>query len=314
MQRIAIIGMGQIARSQHFPTILADKDFSLTAAVNPVALPDALDIPLFPNFDALLASDVAVDAIAICTPPVFHYEIARCALKAGLHVLLEKPPTLTVSETLELARIAKEQQRTLFTAWHSKFAAALPMTRSILREHDFSAMSITWQENNEKWHPHANWFWDSVGFGAFDAGINALSIVVSVIDKPIFFKSAELNIQRQRQAPVSAHVAFSFPDPEMTAEGYFDCGYQGQDETWTIAWTLKNGAKLLLSEGGAFLQYDGETLFKLPEIGPSSLNQEYPAIYRRFSDLISQGISEIDTAPLQLVTDILAYGKRTYGA
>src|SRR4028119_1435119 len=54
--------------------------------------------------DALALPDVA--AVSISTPPFLHYEMAKLALQAGKHLLLEKPMTLSASEAWELYQIA----------------------------------------------------------------------------------------------------------------------------------------------------------------------------------------------------------------
>ena len=57
--------------------------------------------------------DDDVEAVAISTPAATHYEIARKALLAGKHVLVEKPITTDSQQALELIRLAKQQQRIL---------------------------------------------------------------------------------------------------------------------------------------------------------------------------------------------------------
>lgn len=89
--RIAIIGFGKIAHTQHVPAILANPSFRLVAAVSPRDTVD-LGIPLFTTLTALLAErDLSLDAVAICTPPDARHDIAVQCLDAGLHLLLEKP-------------------------------------------------------------------------------------------------------------------------------------------------------------------------------------------------------------------------------
>src|SRR5216110_918053 len=53
------------------------------------------------DFNALLR-DPAVDAIVIATPSSTHFEVAKAALEAGKHILVEKPITLTSSDALAL--------------------------------------------------------------------------------------------------------------------------------------------------------------------------------------------------------------------
>jgi predicted dehydrogenase len=63
------------------------------------------------SFDDLLASDV--QAVVIATPVPTHYELAKGALEAGKHVLVEKPPAMRPAEIDELVELAAERDRVL---------------------------------------------------------------------------------------------------------------------------------------------------------------------------------------------------------
>jgi len=67
---------------------------------------------LYADYGELLADD-ALDAVVIATPVPTHYELAKLALGAGKHVLVEKPPAMRASEMEELVELAAEQQRVL---------------------------------------------------------------------------------------------------------------------------------------------------------------------------------------------------------
>jgi predicted dehydrogenase len=64
------------------------------------------------DFEDLLADD-DLDAVVIATPVITHFELAKRALEAGKHVLVEKPPALTAVEAEELVATAEEQERVL---------------------------------------------------------------------------------------------------------------------------------------------------------------------------------------------------------
>jgi predicted dehydrogenase len=64
------------------------------------------------EFDELLA-DPGLDAVVIATPVPTHYELARRALEAGKHVLVEKPPAMKGSEMDELVRLAEDRNLVL---------------------------------------------------------------------------------------------------------------------------------------------------------------------------------------------------------
>ena len=55
-------------------------------------------------------SDDEVDAVVVATPVHTHYELAKAALNAGKHVLVEKPLTNSVETAEELAKLAKEKE------------------------------------------------------------------------------------------------------------------------------------------------------------------------------------------------------------
>jgi predicted dehydrogenase len=63
------------------------------------------------SFESLLASEV--EGVVIATPVPTHYELARQALEAGKHVLVEKPPAMTAAEIDELVFLAAEKDLVL---------------------------------------------------------------------------------------------------------------------------------------------------------------------------------------------------------
>jgi len=60
-----------------------------------------------------LLSDSELDAVVIGTPVVTHFDLAKRALEAGKHVLVEKPPALTAAEAEELRALAQERDLVL---------------------------------------------------------------------------------------------------------------------------------------------------------------------------------------------------------
>jgi hypothetical protein len=81
--RLALVGLGKIARDQHLPSIAADPRFELVAIVSRNA--DLDGVAHFTTLADLLASDVGVDAVSLCTPPQPRPPLAHLAsvLRAG---------------------------------------------------------------------------------------------------------------------------------------------------------------------------------------------------------------------------------------
>src|SRR3982751_6413122 len=91
--RIALVGVGKIARDQHMPALAADPRFALVACASRNATVEGVEN--FADLESMLAKVPDLDCVSICTPPQAHFAAALTALCAGKHVMLEKPPAAT---------------------------------------------------------------------------------------------------------------------------------------------------------------------------------------------------------------------------
>lgn len=299
--RIGVIGVGEIARNRHLPSIAASGEFTLAGLASHHPAPAVDGMKVHPSHRALL-DEVALDAVAICTPPGVRFEVARDALAAGLHVLLEKPPGMGVAEVDALARLAARAGRVLFTTWHSQCNAAVEEARRFLAGKKLAALRIDWNEDFVKYHPDQTWIWESDGFGVFDMGINALSVLSRIVAVPPFVRAAELRIAENHAAPISASLTFGSLDSDGSMEAHMDWGIKGPDQR-EVRLTTQCGHDVQLLDSAGQLVIDGAVVV-------DRKREEYPLLYARFADLISRGQSEIDVAPLQMTADAFLMGRR----
>lgn len=301
--RIAVIGVGKIARDEHLPSIARDPRFALAALVSGsgAAVPG---VPTFRDAAALFGAGLELDAVAVCTPPGARTALVRQALDAGVDVLLEKPPTPTVVELRDLAVRAERAGRVIFTAWHSQHNAAVDAMRDRLAGRRLRRLAIVWKEDVRRWHPGQDWIWEAAGFGVFDPGINALSILTRVMPEPVFVRSARLLTPSNRPMPIAADIAFASPAllPGGALTAAFDWRETG-DQTWEIAADLDDGTALRLTGGGTTLSVDGAAVADAPR-------HEYDRIYARFADLMEARRSLVDAAPFELVADAFMVASR----
>ena len=296
--KLALVGIGAIARSQHIPVLAASDDFALAAAISRHG--GVGRIPNFADLDALLNSGEAVDAISFCTPPQGRAAMARAALEAGLHVMLEKPPGATVAEVEALARIAEAKSLILFASWHSREAAGVAAARAWLADKEIRAARIVWKEDVRVWHPGQAWIWEPGGLGVFDPGINALSIATAILPGALAVEAASLLVPSNRQTPIAAGLRLTLDGaPIVAAE--LDWRQTGP-QSWDIEVETDAGP-LALAGGGARLAIAGAPV-------PLGETREYAGLYRRFAGLIRTGASDVDLAPLQLVADAFLLGDR----
>jgi D-galactose 1-dehydrogenase len=298
--KIAIIGLGKISQDQHVPVIEASGDFELAAVVSTRGVGHG-KVPVFKTQAELYRAMPEVGIVAVNTPPGVRHPIAREALAAGKDVLLEKPPATTLSELVDLETFAREKARVLFATWHSQFNPAVDDARTLIARSGLRSLHIEWREDVKKWHPGQDWVWEPGGFGVFDPGINALSILTHILPGAAFVKSAELTYPANRQTPIAAKLALSdAAGTAITAD--FDWREKG-DEKWHMSIALADGRSARLFKGGAALSIEGKTVLEAP-------SEEYQRIYRHFAGLLESRTSDVNAAPLRLVADAMLLGRR----
>jgi predicted dehydrogenase len=85
------------------------------------------------DLDAALA-DPRIEAVAIATPPHTHYDLVSRALKAGKHVLVEKPLARTAEESARLIGLAEDTGRVLMPGHTFLYSPSVNKVRSLIRE------------------------------------------------------------------------------------------------------------------------------------------------------------------------------------
>jgi D-galactose 1-dehydrogenase len=295
---MAIVGLGKIARDQHLPALAANGAFKLIAIASPHSRLDG--VPSYDSLERLLDSHPEVSAVALCTTPQVRFETALHALRHGCHVLLEKPPGVSVSEVLALIEVAKEHKLTLFASWHSRHARAVEPARKWLAARKIMSAAINWKEDVRVWHPGQKWIWQAGGLGVFDPGINALSILTRIMPTSVALQDAELSFPSNCDTPIAAQLALRGADGARVSVSldFLQAGPQ----TWDIELETDAG-RLRLSMGGTQMFVDGQPV----NIAPGD---EYPNLYAHFAALVHRRRIDADVAPLQLVADAFLCGRR----
>lgn len=301
--RLVLAGMGQIARASHVPAIAADPALALVGTIDPRA--DA-GLPGIVHAASLaeMRERVAFDALVLATPPAPRAALAHEAIAAGIAVMLEKPPAATLAEVEKLVQAAESAGVPLFAAWHSQMAPAVEPARAWLHGQALHRVAIAWREDIRQWHPGQDWLLAAAGFGAFDPGINALSLLCAIVGPDITVDSAAIDVPRGRAAAIRADLALRLGNgAAITA--VFDILHPGMP-LWEIRMTADRG-DIVIGAGGHSLAVDGIEI-SLPDIA------EYSALYRRFAQVFSRRVVEVDARPLALVEAALAIATRREAA
>jgi D-galactose 1-dehydrogenase len=294
--RLGLVGYGKIAHDQHVPAIAGTDGLELAAVAS--RNNTAPGLANYRTLDAMLAAEPGLDAIILCQPPQARFESARDALLAGKHVFMEKPPGASVSEVEALIELARRQGVTLFASWHSRYARYVAAARRWVAERPIERVTITWKEDVRHWHPGQEWIWQAGGFGVFDPGINALSILTEILPERVRLIDARLETPSNKQAPIAARLTMAAASgTPISAE--FDFRQTGP-QSWDIVIEAA-GERLCLGHGGNSLSIESPA-------DDHAIDGEYPAMYRHFAQLVRDGASDVDLAPLQLVADAFLRG------
>lgn len=293
-QKIALVGIGKIARDQHVPALANSPDWELAATVSRAG--SVHGIESYTDFAEMLAARPDIGMVSLALPPMPRFAYAEAALKAGRHVMLEKPPGATLAEVHALTALAASRGLSLYATWHSRMAHGVAPAKAWLADKTVTRAHITWREDVRKWHPGQDWVFEPGGMGVFDPGVNALSILTEILPAPVHLTGATLTFPANRQTPIAAALTFS---GGVTAD--FDWRQEGP-QTWDIAVETTAGTLTLRMGGSQLTTSDG-----LTAQGP---DHEYPRLYAQMAALVRDRKSDVDLAPMTHVADALTLGRR----
>lgn len=112
MVGVGVIGCGRIAQTRHLPEYRDNSDVKIIAVYDfnsqrAMEIAEEYDAKAYLSYEELL-SDPNIDAVSVCVRNSDHAAITIAALKAGKHVLCEKPMAVTLEECEEMVRVSKE--------------------------------------------------------------------------------------------------------------------------------------------------------------------------------------------------------------
>ena len=136
MFRIGIIGCGKIAQVRHIPEY-AENPYAELAGFYDLNTQRAAELAAqyggkaYESAEAMLA-DPAIDAVSVCVANHAHAPITIAALKAGKHVLCEKPMATTLAECEEMVKTAHEAGKFLMIGHNQRLAKAHAVAKELI--------------------------------------------------------------------------------------------------------------------------------------------------------------------------------------
>ena len=137
--KVGIIGTGWIAEA-HVETYKYMEDVEIVALADLVPGKAAAfaktygleNARIYESDEAMLEAEKDLDAVSICTYNCQHAPCAIRALKAGVHVMLEKPFTVTLDEAVEVMKAEKESGKILSIGFQPRMSKNMQMIKKIV--------------------------------------------------------------------------------------------------------------------------------------------------------------------------------------
>ncbi len=212
--KIGVIGCGKIAQVRHIPEYAANPHVEIAGFYDvnrerAEELAKKYGAAAYASYGELLA-DKEIDAVSVCAANNAHAEISIAALKAGKHVLCEKPMAVTLEECEAMVSAAKEAGKYLMIGQNQRLAKAHVKAKELIAAGAIGKVltfrTIFGHGGPETWSvdPGKNvWFFDKskAAMGAMaDLGIHKTDLIQYILGEKIVETQAVLTTLDKRDA------------------------------------------------------------------------------------------------------------------
>ena len=199
MVKVGIIGCGKIAQVRHIPEYLDNPNAKLTGLYDlnlqrAKELAEKSDCKSYESVEEMLA-DPEIDAVSVCVANHVHAEITIAALKAGKHVLCEKPMATKLKDCQMMVDTAEQMSKKLMIGQNQRFAKAHAEAKKLIERGDIGSV-LTFKTTfghggPETWSVDAgpqNWFFDKkrAAMGAMaDLGVHKTDLIQYLLNDTV---------------------------------------------------------------------------------------------------------------------------------
>ncbi len=255
--RVGIIGAGAIAQGCHMPGYAKDDRAELVAFAEPtVARHKEVkagfgDLAAYRDYGKMLKEE-SLDVVSVCTPNRFHAAAAIAALKAGCHVLCDKPMAVNLREADRMIATAKEARKKLMVGFTHRFMSGPGKCKELLKKRRLGKPFMI-RVRFAHGGPHPGWakdpktFYDpeiATGGAMLDMGIHAIDLCLWLFGPIVSISAKTATLAKRIAVDDNAVMLLEF---KSGALGYIEAG-----------WTSKpgfTGLELYGTEGSVICDY-----------------------------------------------------------
>lgn len=306
--RVGLIGYGYASKTFHAPLIAGTPGMALAAVSSSDATKVHADWPGVPvvSEPKHLFNDPNIDLIVIPTPNDIHFPLAKAALEAGKHVVVDKPFTVTLSQARELDALAKSLGRLLSVFHNRRWDSDFLTVKALLSEGTLGEITF-FESHFDRFRPQVRNRWrEQAGPGSgiwYDLAPHLLDQAVNLFGLPVSMTVDLAQLRPGAQTTDYFHAVLSYPQRRIVLHGtmvaaaesaryilhgtrgsYVKFGLDPQEER------LKNGERLPQEDwgydmrDGVVTKVEGETLVEETLL---TIPGNYPAYYAAVRDALN---------------------------
>lgn len=308
--RVGVIGYGYASKTFHAQLIAGTAGMTLAA----ISSSDESKVKAdWPNVDVVadpkrLFNDPNIDLIVIPTPNDTHFPLAKAALEAGKHVVVDKPFTVTLSQARELDALARTYGRLLSVFHNRRWDSDFLTLKALLADGALGEVAY-FESHFDRFRPQVRDRWrEQGGPGSgiwYDLAPHLLDQAVNLFGLPVSLTVDLAQLRPGAQSTDYFHAVLTYPQRRVVLHGtmlaaaesaryivhgtrgsYVKYGLDPQEER------LKSGARLPQEDwgydmrDGVLTRIDGEARKEETWL---TLPGNYPAYYAAIRDALTGG-------------------------
>jgi len=223
--RVGVVGLGAVAREFHLPALISSKQFELVAGAEINAdrrerIRKMFNIPeIYASYQEMY-QNARLDVVFVCISNQLHYRTVVAALKAGLHVVCEKPMGTSALEARSMVDLAQQSELVLLPAYNLRFVETFVQAKEKIAHGiigDLVQIQGTFFNPGPyiTWDPKSDWHFDKQGYGVlYDLGSH-------LVDLMLYMTGIEVE-------SVSAFSLFRYSDVEVPTN--ISCAFRAKNK------------------------------------------------------------------------------------
>lgn len=214
--RVGLIGYGYASKTFHAPLIAGTPGMQLAAVSSSDAAKVHADWPTVPVVASptALFDDPSLDLIVIPTPNDTHFPLAKAALEAGKHVVVDKPFTVTLSQARELEALAKSRGLVLSVFHNRRWDSDFLTLQALLHQGTLGEVAY-FESHFDRYRPQVRNRWrEQAGVGSgiwYDLGPHLVDQALVLFGQPVSITVDLAQLRPGAQTTDYFHAILNYP-------------------------------------------------------------------------------------------------------